>query len=141
VRRGAVLLELMVSVAIFAVAGLTILATVRQGMNAVERARVLERGADLARTAMSELEAGLIAPESLSGPVDEDGLWELDVTVDPSEFEGLRVVTVAALQVRATGEPRTVFELTQLVRLGDGPDDTIGESPFDGLDFEQGGAR
>jgi len=126
-RRGAVLLELMVSVAIFVAAGLTILATVRQGMDSVERARVLEHGADLARTAMSEIEAGIALPESLDGPVGRAGVWSLDIVVNPSEFTGLSVVLITALRERGFDNPANVFELRQLVRLAEPPEDTIGD--------------
>lgn len=127
-RNGAIMLELMVSLAIFVMAGLAIGGAVRQGLASMARSREENRAADLARSAMAMLEAGLETPLTLNGPVkpwlaqtdiwvgdgradeeraatlgvDELDLqesgWELEVATEPSEFAGLTKVTVRAVR-------------------------------------------
>lgn len=68
-RRGALLLEIILALAIFVMAGGAILALLNQTMGDVQRTRLAGRAADLARSTMAKLEAGLGTAESLSGPV------------------------------------------------------------------------
>ncbi|MCA9278520.1 MAG: hypothetical protein H6815_07660 [Phycisphaeraceae bacterium] len=67
-RRGSVLLEIVISVALFIAAGLTIFGSVRQSLRSAEGADVRAQAVDLASTAMAMLEAGLATPEMLNGP-------------------------------------------------------------------------
>jgi len=143
-RRGALLLELIASIAIFIVGGLAILAVLRQSTDAVVRAREGERASSLARSAMAAIEAGIVEPDMLSGPVlgwsdgwllaetpggwgEESGAfedrvptaseWTLEVRAEPSEFAGLEVVTVRAF--RGSDPERgggATYTLRQLVR-------------------------
>lgn len=54
-RRGALLLEVILSLAMFAMAAMAILAALTQGTTALERVRDAALAVDLARTAMSEI--------------------------------------------------------------------------------------
>lgn len=142
-RAGAILLETVIAVAMLTMAAITILGAVNQGVVVMERSRMALRASDLARSAMAEIEAGISTPESLLGPVpqaepskSEDGEpatefqdslppesgWELDISVAPSPFAGLSVVSVRAFTERA-GSAAASYTLVQLVRLGgDEPD-------------------
>ena len=169
-RRGAILLEIILSVALFTLGALAILTQMSQGARSIEGARLMRHAADFAATTMARIEAGLASPEALSGPASrwdgeqqaslEDALdpgaplapvddvlfeetgWELLVETEPAPFDGLTLVTVTATfadPVRA-GAPGASYTLRQLVRLGAGPDDPIGEE--DALQREaQRGAR
>jgi type II secretory pathway pseudopilin PulG len=128
------LLECVVALAIFVGAGLAVLVMVERAVAGATLARDRERAADLARSAMAKLEAGLESPETLAGPVpawqDDEAavsgssgaptLWTLEVRTQPSAFQGLTLVTVKAARL-ASAESSTEtasFTLTQLVRLG-----------------------
>lgn len=64
-RRGAVLFELLVALAVFVVAASTLLATFGDVLGSIDRDTTTARAVDLARTRMSELEAGLVTIEDL----------------------------------------------------------------------------
>ncbi len=134
-RAGGVLLECIVALAVLVGVGLAILSLVDGSMAALGRARDAAKGAELARSAMSKIEAGVQSPESLHGPVkpwrdDNDGsfddalpaagAWELEIETEPSEFEGLTLVTVRAVKRGQSGgeDVEALASLTQLVRLG-----------------------
>lgn len=140
--RGALLLESLLALAIFAMAGIAILTLVGQGARSVELTRERLRALDLARSAMARLEAGIDTPETLHGPVapwgDEAGGafadappretgWELRIETTRSEFDGLTMVTVTAQRAGAEeGGPGSVT-LRQLVRLAEQERDELGE--------------
>lgn len=136
--RGAMLLELVLALAVFVGAGLAILAAMDQAGRSLEVARDGLKAADLARSAMARIEAGLATPVTVNGPVpewvdEEVGAgavfrdsparasgWELVVQTEPSEFDGLTRVSITARRASAAG-PRTdgpTYTLHQLVRLG-----------------------
>ena len=59
--------------------------------------------------------------------MDESG-WELEVLTEPSEFEGLSVVSITAMRVDlTTGDISISHTLHQLVRLRDDTEDIVGE--------------
>jgi Tfp pilus assembly protein PilV len=125
VRRGAILLETIVAISLFVMAAITIYAALARSAEAVERSRSSEHAADLARSAMAMIEAGLATPESLNGPLtpakaamglaaDEDALdggvadtstaaagdaaWELEISSEPSGYDGLTLIGVRAMK-------------------------------------------
>jgi hypothetical protein len=146
---GAVLLEAVIAVAVLLMAAITILGAVSQGMVVMERSRLALRAADLARSAMAEIEAGIATPETLNGPVraeappaatDDDGPppefsdslppetgWELEIGVSPAPFTGLTKVTIQALKRRGEAIEAS-YSLHQLVRLTTEADDQAGEA-------------
>ncbi len=153
--RGALLLEMLVALGLFVVAGLAISGAVQRGLGAMIEDRQETKAADLARSAMAMLEAGIETAQTLDGPVlawqddtsmlegddqvgpitrsfdegavDESG-WELEVLTEPSEFEGLSVVSVTAMRVDpTTGDIAISHTLHQLVRLRDEGEDIVGE--------------
>lgn len=153
-RRGAMLLELMLSLTLFAASGLAILALMRQSVASLDHALQTRRAADIARSAMARIEAGIDDPAAIEGPVavwdgrddamsasdfnltdgpaaepSGDTLWELEVRTIPSQFDGLSEVQVRAFRrvSERSGRVDASFTLTQLVRLGSREDDVVGE--------------
>lgn len=137
-RRGTLLLEVMLALTLFVATALMILAILGRSLDALSEARARQTACDLARSAMSRIEAGIASPESLNGPAQlfdgplnapgddapTESDWELVVETEPSLFEGLTLVTVTA---RRTAEEdggeaegardRSEYTLRQLVRL------------------------
>lgn len=146
IRPGSILLECMIAVAIFVAAATTIYSVVVQSLNAAERTARIERAADLARGAISQIEAGIATPETLNGPVpewrdDRDGsfdesatpsAWELQIETEPSEFEGLTMVKVRAVLMDPPGSDRVVasFQLSQLVQMSPQVGEQAEEDPL-----------
>lgn len=138
----------MIALAIFVVAGLTILRSVDLGASAVAREAERARAVDLARSAMSAIEAGLLGPEALNGPApgwrgdggpflsldstdadapDATAAWDIAVRTEPAEFPGLTRVSVTVSRADDTGATVVRHSLVQLVRLGVREDDRAGE--------------
>ncbi len=141
-RRGAALLECVLALALFVACGMAVLAMVDHAVDSVASTRDAEQAADIARSAMARIEAGLSTPQALNGPVvswggDEQGqkienttassaAWSLEIETEPSQFEGLTKVTVRAIkQAGGRGDQELAsYTLHQLVRLtekSDGP--------------------
>lgn len=132
-RRGVVLLECLLALALFVACGLSVMAMMDRAMASVAATRDAQIAADVARTAMAQIEAGLGTPETMNGPVPEwrddrdasfdeslptGALWHLEVTTEPSQFEGLTRVSVRAYKQAAASEQELAsFTLVQLVRL------------------------
>lgn len=160
-RRGWVLLEVMLALSIFTMAALVVLSVMGQAARNVELARLELAGLDLARSAMARLEAGLKSADELRGPVPvwsqhetdpgatafEDDLpepsgWELEVETEPSAFDGLTLVSVRALRRNeSTGEAGFATTLRQLVRISQRAEDTVGEQDELSEEAARGGGR
>jgi type II secretory pathway component PulJ len=118
-RRGSVLLEILLSIALFAGAAVFTLAALRNALAGTQRASLRMRAVDLAASRMAELERGIEAEEE-SEP-DPDGL-RVVVETDPSGFPGLLLATVRVRAPAETGgDEREVFALRQLVRSDRSP--------------------
>lgn len=130
--RGVILLECILSLALLVATGLAVIALIDRAGSAIERAKETEMAADLARSGMSKLEAGLETVQTLAGPVEawrdegdetfDDSLpeatpWSLAVEVEPAEFPGLTLVTVTAERSDTSGRVLTTYSLRQYVRL------------------------
>lgn len=155
--RGAVLLEVVVAVAILLMAAITITGAVSQSFRVMERSRLELRAADLARSAMAEIEAGIATPEALNGPVHEEPLavvdeegkgagsgvnapggdalrretgWELEIVVTPSPFRSLSKVSISAIcRPPGGGEAALAsYTLHQLVKLSADAEDRAGQT-------------
>lgn len=111
--RGVVLLEVVLAVALFFVTVTVLSAGLTQALAAAGRLRDQSMAADLAVTAQSELQMGLLelvaqGPDSLAdeGPLSE---WTREVLVEPVEnIEGM-------LQVQVVITHTTTNRLTRLV--------------------------
>ena len=141
VQRGAILLEILLSMTLFLLMSLAIMTAMGQGRRSLEGTLLLQQAADHARTAMARIEAGLDEPARMSGPIepwsdedvaltdapDETG-WMLEVDTSPSQFTGLTLFEVVAYREDlVTGDRDASFSLKQLVRLSDFASDTVGE--------------
>lgn len=152
---GALLLETILAVSVFAMAGLAILGLVSGSVDSLTRSREAVKAADLARSTMAKLEAGIGNLRTLSGPVprweddesaregDDQGefsagfadaparpsLWEVEIETEPSEFAGLTKVMVRAFRRVSAESDEVVAEYTlhQLVRLSARDEDRAGE--------------
>ena len=141
-RRGWLLLEMMIALAIFVGTAFVVLGSIRQGISAVQRTRERARAVDLARSTMAKLEAGLGTATNLSGPVpawqasdasaDADGaapfdenaaagfadapapptLWEVEVSTLPGQFPGLTHVAVTVVKHDAPGSNGVAISFT-----------------------------
>jgi hypothetical protein len=81
-QRGAILLELLIALAMLAMAGLAIAGAIERGISSTERASARARAMDLARSAMSLIDAGVVSPEVVSGPVEGGSMLENPVWGD-----------------------------------------------------------
>lgn len=117
-RRGSVLLEILLSIALFAGAAVFTLMALRNALAGTQRAAVRMRAVDVAASRMAEIERG-IETEVDGSPADPDGL-RIVVETEPSAFPGLVLTTVRVLgpagEGTAGGEEREIFALRQLVR-------------------------
>lgn len=142
-RRGALLLEVLIALAVFVGAGLAVISVLEQSTGAMGRMRDQRQACDLACSAMARIEAGIDTPETLDGPVPAweegsdggviqgggGGNWELDIRTDTSQFPGLTRITVQAIKRPGTSGSDAVqasYSLTQLVKAGAGAMDDRG---------------
>lgn len=144
-RRGGLLLEVMLAVAIFIAAALTILGAVSNAAESFEASRLRQRATDLARSAIAKIEAGIETAETLNGPVPEwrdeeasatefeDELpppsgWELAIMTTPFGAGELTMVEVTATKrLELSGRTVASATLRQLVRLSAAAPDRVGE--------------
>lgn len=136
-KRGALLMEAMVALAVFAAGAIAVLATVRQGVSSMRAAHDRAEAIDLAASALARLDAGLASVETLDGevpewtdPAEPGGAfedappeptgWTLALETQASTHGSLTVVTVTASR-----EAGASFTLTELVNVsrGRGPSD------------------
>jgi hypothetical protein len=149
-RRGALLLEGMLALAIFVMMAIAILTMLERTTAGLRQTRDAARAADLARSAMAMLESGLATPRMLNGPVrswveaaeradpmafgfgptprPHEAPWEIQIEIDPSPFEGLTHVSVHAYRRAGRNADQYVasYRLRQLVRLSGAADDEAG---------------
>lgn len=149
-RRAAVLLELVLSLAVFLGAALALTRVLTLSVNAMQRAEHQGRAVDLARSAMALIEAGVYQPEALQGEAAPELLgaaadasagpgfgaalgggtaatWRLDIETERSSFPGLTLVAITATRETPSGDAAAVYTLRQLVRLAAEEDDRIGD--------------
>lgn len=123
IRRASILLEVLLATAVFAFAGIVVLAAVDGSVADGSRAARRSLAMDVARSAVARIEAGI--PEAGEDEQAAPGLrvaWRLE----PSDFPGLALAVVevydedaAAASADGTQDPPRVAVLRQLVR-GDG---------------------
>jgi len=124
-RRGDVLLEVMVALAVFVVGAALLLATATETLAALERAERRERATDLARSALARLEAGLVNIQDLRAgrsEQEEGGAWgddllTLSVRTRRTEWPGLSLIEVRVRDVGAPAEGAPLCTIRQLVEL------------------------
>jgi len=83
VRRGGVLLELLISIAIFATVAGFALSAMRSALDGVRRAELRARAEDLAASRLAELDAALVSAGELGDPdAAEKGPPDLGIRVE-----------------------------------------------------------
>ncbi|MFA6044392.1 MAG: hypothetical protein WC718_05360 [Phycisphaerales bacterium] len=122
-RRGIILLECIIALAIFVAIGLSLLAMSNLATDVATRTQRQARARDLARSAMSQIEAKLASPETLSGEQKDDAGnptgYTLVVHSEPSQFAGLALVEVTASRSGVQNDPDS-FTLRSLANLSVG---------------------
>lgn len=137
-RRGALLLEVLISIALFAGTAAFTLGAANSVFDALDRAKREQEAIDIARSKMAELQTGMISVRDLrsqwSGDIgsyqpdaDFDSLasslrWMIEVQTSPTEFTGLSLVelTVSELEEQfpdQAGRAVISFTLRQLLPL------------------------
>ncbi|MGQ0626940.1 MAG: hypothetical protein ACT4PL_02430 [Phycisphaerales bacterium] len=135
------LLEVTLALAVFILAAGAILVLMSEAQRTLQDARRQELLADLARSALAQIECGLARPETLAGPVaawpasmaDGEarepatelpgvGHYELRINTRPTETTGVIIVEVRAIRLEpapAGQDPveSASFTLRQAVRL------------------------
>ena len=117
-RRGSVLLEILLSIALFAGAAVFTLMALRNALAGTQRSAVRMRAVDLAASRMAEIERGIEGDEEATA-ADPDGL-RMAVETEPSAFPGLVLTTVRVLGPAGEGTvagvsgvgPRSVATVT-----------------------------
>ena len=126
--RGGLLLEVMVALAIFVVAGVAILGGLRQSVRHAAAQRDHWKALDLARSGLSMIEAGLATAEEIDGAVPawrdgersaaafddrppEPSGWARQVLTEPAGVGGLTLVTIRAYRDRPGGASVTLRQV------------------------------
>lgn len=126
--RGALLLEALIALAIFVMAGLAILGVMRQGSANLRDQRDRAQGLDIARSTLAQIESGIATPDTLDGPVrpwqgnrsavaiddapPPETPWEVDIKTEPAG-----VADLSRVRVQVSKNKRMVAEMTQLIPL------------------------
>lgn len=139
-RRGIILLECIIALAIFVAVGLSLLAMSSLATDITMNTQRQAHARDLARSAMAQIEANLASPETLGGEVKDDSGkptgWALVVHSEPSQFQGLALVEVTAAPSSRVNGPSDsapvgpdTFTLRSLVNLSTAQQVAPGVSP------------
>ncbi len=127
------LLEVTLSIALFVGAATFCIAVTRSLFSSLDQAGRRHFAADIARSKLAELEAGLTSIQDLRGPwagnvgsrsrdasdLDERAAprWQLDVRTSPSPFRGLSLVELTVSELPDAAPEPVEFTLRQLVAL------------------------
>ncbi|MSR41367.1 MAG: hypothetical protein EXS10_05630 [Phycisphaerales bacterium] len=117
-RRAGILLELLLSLALFVAGATVIIATVRGSNDGVRRAAEYARADDLACSRLIELDAGLVAMDELRGASSPttDVEFTVSIVVEPTAVAGL-VRAIATVHPVEGTQSRIIVERDRLVRL------------------------
>lgn len=132
-RRGGLLLEVMISMALFIGAALVVLRVMSDARTSLQRSAVLQRAVDLAMTRVGELELGLVSLADLRGMGrQERGEFEdLEASAEPlgirvrterTQWDGLVLLELDVLdpeRTDSTGDDFVVHSVRTLVRLSE----------------------
>ena len=122
-HRGAVLFEVLLSVALFGGAAAFTLAAMQSVFDSLDRLRSRQEAIDLASSKLAELEAGLISLADLrsGNAADSDERWVFDLHSRRSEFTRLTLVELTVRQRESGGGAGAAtpvsFTLRQLIAL------------------------
>jgi len=135
-RRGAILLEVLLSIGLFAGAASFTIAALRAAVTALERERAEQLALDLARSTLGELEAGLVSFQDIrdgerrgvgslteyrpAGDLGDDPAaqrWTFEVSSQRTEYAGLSLVELTVREQRDEPDEGIRVTLRQLMRL------------------------
>lgn len=157
-KRGGVLFEVLAAVAILVGSGSVILAAADRGERELRQSRDHARAADLARSVISAIEAGIITPQNAPAAVRSEGSgaawltvdadsglpetaagegrWRVEVDSEPTAWAGLSKVSVHVFDGRSSTRgaetPTPAYSLSQVVRLTPAGTDSAGEAAVKG---------
>ncbi len=118
IRRGGILLEMLLSLALLAGAAAFVLSALRNSTETLTRAAQRLEAMDEATSIIAQLESGLINVNDLregSSLTRSNAHWIPRITTGPTPYQGL---TLVEIEVRDRENPdRIVAQLRQLVRL------------------------
>lgn len=150
-HHGGVLLEVLVAIAIFVAAALSILEISRQAQRSLDRAAMLDRAADLAATSMAELQLGLVTLADLRAGTEtsrpEFGAFvedlalprlRVEASTERSPYAGLTELELRVFDsehAAPDGSARVLFTLRQLLVLHE---DAEGELLYEEDDLLEG---
>ena len=122
-RRGGLLLETLIAIAIFVGVATFALGAVRDGILAAERAKLRIAAVDLASSRIAAVEAGLISPYGSDDDPDIEAEefdelpspFRIEMEAEPSGFAGLVRVVVSVFEIDAISS--SALDERQLARL------------------------
>jgi hypothetical protein len=127
-RRGGILLEILLAIALFVGGAVLVLGAMRSAVDGARRADLRARAMDLAQSRIAELDAGLIAVGDLDGGgldgggLDGGGLEESgDATAGGSDSD-----LAVSLELLPMGSGERIFLARATVRARDGGGDGSG---------------
>lgn len=121
-QSGAVLLEVVLALVLFAAAAAIVVAGMNASVNSVERLRLNTHAVNLASTVLAELQLGLrsldaLGPEDFEAPF-EGWSWELSPTSESDDLAtGPRLTKVEVIIRHA--DPPLVYRMCQVLQVGD----------------------
>lgn len=143
-RRGGLLLEVMISMALFIGAALVILRVMGEARSSLQRSVVLQQAVDLAMTRLVELELGLVSLADLRamGRQERGEFEDLEASVGPlgirvrterTQWDGLVLLELDVLdpeRIDPYGDDLVVHSVRTLVRIADASYDEFEEDPI-----------
>ena len=119
-RRGALLLETLLALALFVGAAGYTLVVLRDAIASTDRLERRAEALDLAGSRLAAIEAGIVsinAQEDIAEEVLEETQMQVEVSVSRSAINGLSRVEVRVLDLREemTGEPTILARLATLL--------------------------
>lgn len=112
-RRGGILLELLLAIALFAAAASFTMSALRNATDGVRRADLRARAADLAESRLAEVDAGLVSAGELGDAQASERDAELEVSVEVAEGAASTLARVRATVRDATAPERTVLAVAE----------------------------
>jgi type II secretory pathway pseudopilin PulG len=134
-KRGAVLLEVVLALTLFAAAAAVIGAAVHAAITGIERQKLEAHAANLAITVLSEIQMGVrtvesLGPDTFESPF-EEWSWQLVLTGTENEAGESSDLTRVEVVVRHD-EPVFVHRLTQVLKLPKKPQISAGGTSLPG---------
>lgn len=130
-RRGGVLFEVVLAVALFGGAAAFTLAAARSALDSMQRVRLQQAAVDLAKTRLAQLEAGLIALADLRDGITAESdssdavEWTFDLKTGRTEFTNLTLIELTVRQTLPEGDDRTPISCTLKQLMALRPDEAV----------------